>query len=108
MILSSEELFIVIKVSSIFSFSIFSRPSVAFFICLWYHNGQFHRTDGPAIIYPSGSQEWWLYGKRHRTDGPAIIWINGGNEWWLNGQLISYTQKKFENYLIQQNLNHIL
>jgi len=45
----------------------------------WYHNDEYHRNDGPAVIYGNGSQEWhlrqewWLNGKMHREDGPAII-----------------------------------
>jgi hypothetical protein len=27
-------------------------------------HAQFHREDGPARIYPSGMQEWWLNGHR--------------------------------------------
>lgn len=48
--------------------------------------GQTHRTDGPAIIYNSGTREWWENGKRHREDGPAVIWGDGNNEWYANGK----------------------
>ena len=28
----------------------------------WYNeNGDVHREDGPAIVYPSGDVEWYLY-----------------------------------------------
>jgi hypothetical protein len=53
---------------------------------IWYLNGQYHREDGPAIIFPDGTQTWWLNDKRHREDGPAIIHPNGSQEWWLNGK----------------------
>jgi hypothetical protein len=26
----------------------------------WWLNGKFHREDGPAIEYPSGTKEWYL------------------------------------------------
>lgn len=26
----------------------------------WRLNGQYHRTDGPAVIWPSGTQGWYL------------------------------------------------
>jgi hypothetical protein len=48
--------------------------------------GQFHREDGPAIIYPNGYEEWWLNGLRHRVGGPACTGEDGYNqEWWVNG-----------------------
>ena len=49
-------------------------------------NGKLHRVEGPAIVYPSGAQEWYQNGKLHRIGGPAIIWANGFLEWWQNGQ----------------------
>lgn len=33
---------------------------------------QFHREDGPALIYTSGRRSWFIEGKRHRLGGPAI------------------------------------
>jgi len=53
----------------------------------WLKNNEYHRTDGPAIIWKNGSQEWYINDKRHRTDGPAIIWKNkknGSQEWYIN------------------------
>lgn len=49
----------------------------------FYSNSNFHRTDGPALEYANGSEEWWLDGKRHRTDGPAIVYKNPPEEWWF-------------------------
>ena len=51
---------------------------------IWVLNGNYHRTDGPAVIYPNGYQAWYLNGKRHRTDGPAVIYGNGAQRWCLN------------------------
>jgi hypothetical protein len=51
----------------------------------WYLNGKRHRIDGPAIKYADGSKSWYLNGRKHRTDGPAIEWANGREEWWVNG-----------------------
>jgi hypothetical protein len=31
---------------------------------------QLHRDDGPAVIYPDGTNEWWKHGKR-LTDAEA-------------------------------------
>ena len=38
-------------------------------------------------INSTGTQYWYRNGKFHRTDGPAIIWADGVQEWWENGQL---------------------
>ena len=43
--------------------------------------GRYHRVDGPAVIWPSGQQEWWVNGKRHRENDPAYIGADGSQEW---------------------------
>ena len=50
-----------------------------------YYNsdGNFHREDGPAVIYSNKSKLWFLNGELHREDGPAIIWEDGTKAWWL-------------------------
>jgi hypothetical protein len=48
----------------------------------WYKNGLHHRDDGPAIIFKSGSKIYCQDGKRHRLDGPAVIYANGNVEYW--------------------------
>jgi hypothetical protein len=52
---------------------------------LWFQNGCFHRTDGPAISCPNGDQYWYQNGELHREDGPARVYSSGSNEYWLNG-----------------------
>jgi len=47
--------------------------------------GQFHRIDGPAIIWKDG-YEWWLNDVRHRLDGPALSWSDGTELWFINGK----------------------
>ncbi len=49
--------------------------------------GEFHRTDGPAIERVDGTKEWWLNGKRHREDGAAVEYSSGTKWWYLNGKL---------------------
>ena len=40
----------------------------------WQHDGEYHRTNGPAIKDPSEqTKEWWISGELHREDGPAYI-----------------------------------
>jgi hypothetical protein len=54
----------------------------------WYKNNQFHREDGPAIIYYNGDQHWYLNGQLHRVDGPAVDDISRLPEWYVNGERI--------------------
>lgn len=54
---------------------------------MWYNEqGQYHRTDGPAIEWTSGTKCWYQMGLRHRTDGPAIEWPDGEKGWYIQGQ----------------------
>lgn len=51
-------------------------------------NGELHREDGPAIIWPNGSEFWFLNGVEHREDGPAKTFTDSGAMmWFLNGEL---------------------
>jgi hypothetical protein len=54
--------------------------------------GRFHRTDGPAIEFQNGSEEWFLNGKRTRADGPAVVRKDIVGEplleqWWVDNKL---------------------
>ncbi len=49
-------------------------------------DGQWHRDDGPAILWPDGTQDWYRHGKIHREDGPAVIRADGTRIWWQNGE----------------------
>lgn len=53
----------------------------------WYQNGQMHRVDGPAEIRYGAYESWYLNGQYHREDGPAVTHSDGEKEWWINGQL---------------------
>lgn len=44
----------------------------------------FHRDDGPAIIWSTGTKHWYIDGKRHRIGGPASEYFEGGKEWCVN------------------------
>ena len=52
----------------------------------WRINGKLHRENGPAVIYVDGMLEWYINNGRHREDGPAVIHADGSQEWWLNGK----------------------
>ncbi len=32
---------------------------------IWFLNGEYHRDDGPAVIYEEGLKSWWLYNIRY-------------------------------------------
>lgn len=55
---------------------------------IWCLNGEFHRDDGPSLIYPFGSEYWHRNGKLHRDNGPAVILADGTEFWWVDGQKI--------------------
>ena len=48
---------------------------------------ELHRTEGPAVIWPDGHEEYWVDGKRHRLGGPALILPGGTVEYWVDGEL---------------------
>ena len=52
----------------------------------WYQHGNLHRDDGPAWIWPHGKQQWYQHGMRHREDGPAVIEPNGTQQWFWYGK----------------------
>lgn len=59
----------------------------------WYLNGELHRVDGPAAEYPDGEKKWYLNGKLHRTDGPAAEYPDGTKMWYLN--VVKLTEDEF-------------
>lgn len=48
--------------------------------------------NGLAIIYSNGSEFWYLNNKLHRVGGPACIWVSGREEWWIEGKRKYYDQ----------------
>ena len=46
-------------------------------------DGELHRKDGPAVIYPDGTEVWYSEGLLGRTDGPTITRPDGSEEWYL-------------------------
>src|SRR5580692_5782025 len=52
----------------------------------WYHNGLWHRDNGPAIECANGDKYWYQNGLCHRDDGPAVETVKGDKEWWSNGK----------------------
>lgn len=56
----------------------------------WFQNGKLHRENGPAKITKDGLEVWFKEGGVHRApeDGPAILRPDGTREWWVNNQRI--------------------
>ena len=52
----------------------------------WWEHGKIHRKDGPAMLWPSGTEKWFYKGRKHRKDGPAITYSTGGEVWYLDGR----------------------
>lgn len=50
--------------------------------------GRLHRSQGPAIFFRNGAEEYWVKGRLHRIDGPAIVHPNGDKEYWVNGKCL--------------------
>ena len=59
----------------------------------WCQNGEYHRKDGPALNWYNGAKEWYQNDKPHRLDGPAVIWPNGDRFWYIDG--IRYPEERF-------------
>ena len=66
----------------------------------------FHREDGPALIYPDGTEYWFFNGRIHREGGPAIInlnhkrrhWFKDGRRHRVDGPAIEYDNDPRENF----------
>lgn len=57
------------------------------------HEGDLHRTDGPAVEYDDGSYSYYINNVRHRIDGPAVMCISSNGKitegYWIEGTQIS-------------------
>lgn len=52
----------------------------------WYDHGDLHREDGPARVMPGGGEQWFQHNRPHRIGGPAVSWPDGYEEWWVDGE----------------------
>jgi len=43
---------------------------------MWYKNGELHREDGPAVIHPDGTEEYYLNGIQQLPPPPSEIKID--------------------------------
>lgn len=72
----------------------------------WRLEGEYHRTDGPAVINADGYKSWWLYGRRHRMDGPAIINADGDLFWFIHGNNYGTATNWARSVLMRRNQPH--
>ena len=78
---------------------------------IWWRNGVIHREDGPAEERADGTKGWFRHGELHREDGPAREWADGVVGWHLNGTRLGcgaegfWAHWKLLNYTQRCNLN---
>jgi len=64
-----------------------------------------HRNENNEMIWPkkykysNGTQFWYFEGDLHREEGPAIIWPDGKKEWFLDGVRF-YEESKWLNKVL--------
>jgi hypothetical protein len=69
-------------------------------------NDQRHNSEGPATIYPDGSQFYCVNGKIHRLDGPAYIWSDGTKQYYVNN--IEYTKEEYPQAVLEYKLKQLV
>ena len=57
--------------------------------------GQYHRTDGPAVVGEDGIKSWFVNGQFHRLNGPAVEYSNGENAWYVHGEFLGFDDEGF-------------
>ena len=48
--------------------------------------GRSHREDGPATVWPHGTQYWLRHGRAHFAHGPADLYYDGTLRWYEDGR----------------------
>lgn len=54
-------------------------------------------------MWDDDAKQFWLNGKRHREDGPAVIYPDGSMEWWFEGEFVYYAAVPIEEYMVIQD-----
>ena len=57
------------------------------------------------VEYKNGSIEYYLNGEYHREDGPAVIFSNGRKDWYLKDKRIS--TEKVNEWIIENNISNV-
>lgn len=63
-----------------------------------------YEIDGNSLICPDGSTRIWVNekGEYHRFNGPAIVWTDGRKEWYLHGRRLINRSQLCWYYIISQ------
>jgi|AntRauTorcE11897_2_1112592.scaffolds.fasta_scaffold00149_62 hypothetical protein len=69
-------------------------------------NGVWHREDGPAIEYHTGTKLWYINGELHREDGPAVMYGSGAKSWHLHGK--KYSEDMYKSKVRSMKIKKIL
>jgi hypothetical protein len=58
---------------------------------VWHRNsdGKRHNIEGPAVMCPDGSYEYWIEGKLHNLNGPAVVRADGSMEYFVGGRSVT-------------------
>lgn len=51
----------------------------------------------PYTVTGSSHKAWYVADKLHRTDGPAVEYDDGTEEWWING--FNMSEAEFNEYM---------
>ncbi len=63
----------------------------------WLRYGLLHRSGGPAAEFSGGTNfTWYVNGRRHREDGPAVIYPDGSLLWCINDKVFKTKEEWFE------------
>ena len=64
---------------------------------IWYYKkgtNILHNPYGPSLIYKHGKKIYHIENERHRLNGPAVIWPSGYEEYYIKGY--SFAKEEFE------------
>ena len=50
--------------------------------------GLLHRVDGPAWVWPDGTQYWFNHDRDHFVHGPSDLYADGRLAWYEDGEYL--------------------
>ena len=50
--------------------------------------GHAHRLDGPAVVWPDGTQFWYRHRRYHFAHGPSDLYAEGLVAWYEAGEYL--------------------
>ncbi len=55
------------------------------------------------VEFWNGAKVWYKNGKWHRSDGPAVIFVDGSVDYWINGERVNKKAIELFNWLFPEN-----